>query len=184
MKFYPSGHAHFWPRGHHMNKSERAINIDHSYQVSLKSSRRFMRRFVWEFDLLFNGSHFGFGDDLHFKKNEQASHTDHYHEVWPISAKLFTRRCLKYLVKEQPFDLTAAILDDLIIWFRQTMLQSDRLVDTFDLIYYMTIFFQKWNLTPIWPLGPHLILTGGHHMNKSETAINIDHSYQVSLKSN
>ncbi len=76
-----------------------------------------------ELYLLFNGGQLGFGDDLHFNKNEQASSTDHYREVWPISAKRFTRRRrLKYLVKERPFDLSAAILDDVIVWFRQQML--------------------------------------------------------------
>ncbi len=115
-----------------------------------------------EFDLLFNGGHLGFGDDLHFNKNEQASPTDHYREVWSISAKRFTRRRrLKSLIKERPFDLSAAILDDVIIWFRQKMLQSDCLVDTFDLIYYMAIFGQKWNFTTTWPLGPCPVLTQG-----------------------
>ena len=50
---------------------------------------------------------------------------------------------------EQLFELLEVILDDVIIRFRQKMLQSDRLVDTFDLIYDTTIYGQKSNLTPI-----------------------------------
>ncbi len=89
-------------------------------------------------------------------------HPVYYRKVWPISAKRFPRiRHLKSLVKERPFDLSAAILDDVIIWFRQKMLQTDRLVDIFDLIYYMAIYVQKLNLTPIWRLGPSPFLTQG-----------------------
>ncbi len=69
---------------------------------------------------------------------------DHNCEVWPPLAKRFLWRFFfKSLIKERPFDLSAAILDDITIRFRQKMHQSDRLVDTFNLIYDMTIFGQK-----------------------------------------
>ncbi len=151
--FDPSGPAHSWHRDHHMNIYETALTIDHSDQVSSKSALTVCeKKIFWDLKLLFHGGHLGFADDLHFNKNEQTSPTDHYREIWPISAKRFTRRRrLKSLIKERPFDLSAAILDDVITWFRQKMIQSDRLVDTFDLIYDMTIFGQIWNLTPTRP---------------------------------
>ncbi len=88
-------------------------------------------------------------DDRHFNKTEKALPINHNCEVWPPMAKRFVwRRHLKSLIKERPCDLSAAILDDVIIRFRQKQPKSDCLIDTFDLIYYMTIFGEKWNLTP------------------------------------
>ncbi len=39
---WPPGYAHFWPQGHDFNNFERALSIDHSYQVSKKSGWRFV----------------------------------------------------------------------------------------------------------------------------------------------
>ncbi len=157
-----------------MNKSETALTIDHSYQVSPKSVWRFVRRRFFENLTYFSmAAILGFAMTCIFNKNQQASSTDHYREVWPISAKRCTRRRrFKSLVKERPFELSVAILDDVIIWFRQKMLQSDRLVDTFDLIYDMTIFGQKWKLTPIWPLGPRPFLTQGSPYEQIWNSVN------------
>ncbi len=100
--------------------------------------------------------------DLQFYKSEKASPMDHNYEVWPSWAKRFVwRRFLKSQNKERPFDLSAAILEKIILRFRQKMVPSDRLVDIFDLIYDMTIFGQKSNLTPIWPPGARPFLTQG-----------------------
>ncbi len=72
-------------------------------------------------------------------------------EVLPSWAKLCVwKRILKSQNKERPFHLSAAILEKIIIRFRQKMVPIDRLVDTFDLIYDTTKFGQLWNLTFTW----------------------------------
>ncbi len=50
--------------------------------------------------------------------------------------------------KKRHFDLSAAILDDIMTQLWQQSYQSNRLIAIFDLIYDMTIFGQKLNLTP------------------------------------
>ena len=83
----------------------------------------------------------------------------HLCEVWATSVQRFARRHLKYWTKGSPFDLLAAILDDVMTKCWQKWCQSDR--DTFDLIYHTTTFGEKWNLTYIWPPGARPFLTPG-----------------------
>ncbi len=160
---WPPGPRPFLTQGSRFEQLWKSMS-GRSFLQSFVKSRRVVRekKIFLRFCAIFRRWPSWISDDLHFYKSENASPIYHPYEVCLLSAQwCLIRRRLKSLTKGWPFDLSAAILDDVIIRFQQKMFQSNRLINSFDLIYDMTTFGQKSNLTPIWPPGPRPFFTRG-----------------------
>ncbi len=180
IRFDTTGRTHFWPQDHDLKK------LSNKMATFWRFGGHLGEEDVLRICAIFRRRPSRISDDIHFNKFEKASPKNHNCEVWPSWTKRFVwRRIFKSLLKERHFYLLAAILDDVIIRFQQKLHQSDRLINIFNLVYDMTIFGQKSNLTPIWPPGYYMPIIDPRVMilTTFERALSIDHSYQVSKKS-